>query len=166
MTRYSVRTLLLATAAIAVLISAFSVYKTNKLWRNTRFNCKYDAIVTLPSGTKFRTNTWTTTDIAVPTAHTGTGVWYEGRELLYFNQSPGMKGFATLTVNGKTTNAVLLQCSMTCHASKGLTEYTCTVVPEDEMPSDDGTRPTGEPRDVSEHGIGRFLNGDHIGRAR
>ena len=145
MARYSVRTLLLTTAGITFLISAYSVYQTNKLWRNTRFDCQYDGIITLPSGTTFRTNTWATTDIAIPTAHTGTGVWHKGRELCYFNQSPGMKGYATLTINGKTTNAVLLQWSMTCHASKGLTEYTCTVVPEDEMPADDGSRPTGEP---------------------
>ncbi|TWU31098.1 hypothetical protein Q31b_58900 [Novipirellula aureliae] len=141
MKQYSIRTLLLATAVVAVLISVYSINKNNKLWRNTRFNCDYDAIVTLPSGTKFWTNTWTTTDIGIPTAHTGTGVWLEGRELLYFNQSPGMKRFATLTVDGKTTNAVVLKWSMTCYASKGMTEYTCTVVPETEMPSDDGTRP-------------------------
>ena len=156
MARYSVRTLLLATAAIALLISAYSVYQTKKLWRNTRFNCKHDAIVTLPSGTMFRTNTWATTDIAMPTAHTGTGVWYAGRELVYFNQSSSMKGCATLTINGKTTNAVLLQWSMTCHASKGLTEYTCTVVPENEMPSDDGSRPTGEQSDAPKSPNGAF----------
>ena len=150
MKRYSVRSLLLATAAIAALISAYSVYTNNKLWRNTRFDCKYDGIVTLPSCTKFRTNAWVTTDIDIPTAHTGTGVWVDGRELLYFNQSPDTKGFATLTVNGKTTNAVLLQWSMTCHAAKGMTEYTCTVIPEDEMPPDDGTRPNGEPTDATE----------------
>jgi hypothetical protein len=147
MAQFSVRTLLLATAAFALSISIYTVYNTKKLWRNTRFNCKYDAIVTLPSGTKFRTNCWATTDIAIPTAHSGTGVWFEGRELLYFRQSSSLKGVATLTINGKTTNAVLLKWSMRCHASKGLTEYTCTVVPEDEMPTDDGTRPTGEQSD-------------------
>lgn len=156
MAQYSVRTFLLASVAIALLISAYSFYQTNKLWRNTRFNCKYDAIVTLPSGTKFWTNTWATTDIATPTAHTGTGVWCAGRELLYFNQSERMKGYATLTINGKTTNAVLLEWSMTCHASKGLTEYVCTVVPEDEMPSDDGSRPTGEQSDAPKSPNGAF----------
>ena len=144
MTRYSLKSLLLVTAAFAAMMS---LYTTSKLWRNTRFDCKYDAIVTLPSGTKFRTNTWATTDIDIPTAHTGTGVWFEGRQLIYFNQSPGNNGVATLTVNGKTTNAVLLQLSMSSDSPKGMNEYRCTVIPEDEMPPDDGSRPGVEPLD-------------------
>ena len=156
MAGYSVRALLLTTAVIALLISAYSIYQTNKLWRNTRFNCKYDAIISLPSGTQFRTNTWASTDIDIPVAHTGIGVWHEGRELQYFNQSSLTNGFATITIDGKTTNAVLLQWSMTCHASKGLTEYVCTVVPEDEMPSDDGSRPTGEQSDAPNSPNGAF----------
>ena len=60
---------------------------------------------------------WATTDIDIPVAFTGTGRWRDGMELLYFSQFPGSKKFATITVNGTTSNAIVVRGGFTKYAS-------------------------------------------------
>ena len=140
--RFKLRSLLIATASVAILITGYKVHRENRLWRNTRFHCQHNAVVTLPSGTTFRTNVWTTTDIDIPTAHVGTGVWQKGRELLYFAQLPESKSVATLTIDGNTERAVIIS-GYIRHWAAGGTVCEYWVVPESEMPPSDGTRPGG-----------------------
>ena len=71
----------------------------------------------MPSGVSFRTNTWVTSDIDIPLAHIGTGIRRNGKELLYFSQYPNGTKVATITINGKTTNAVVTDYTATKYAA-------------------------------------------------
>ena len=140
--KFSLRTLMVSVLLVALAIAGYQTYRTQRLWRNTRFDCEYDALVSLPSSTTFSTNRWVSTDIDIPTAHVGTGTWRDGRELLYFAQSPGMNGVTTLTIDGKVENAVIVG-GYIRHWAAGGTVCHYTVLPEPEMPPDDGSRPSG-----------------------
>lgn len=142
MIRFKLRSLLIVTALVAISIVAYKVHRDQRLWRNTRFHCPYDAVVTLPSGTTFKTNVWATTDIDIPTAHVGTGVWKNGRELKYFAQFPDSGSVAKLTFDGKTENAVITGGGIT-HWAKGGTVCEYWVIPESEIPPPDEIRPGG-----------------------
>ncbi len=47
MLQFKLRTLLVAAAVVALCIVVYKVQRENRLWRNTRFHCDQDAIVTL-----------------------------------------------------------------------------------------------------------------------
>lgn len=140
MLRFKLRSLLIATAIVAVSVVAYKIHSEQRLWRNTRFHCEHDAVVTLPSGTTFKTNGWTTTDIDIPTAYFGTGVWQDGVELQYFAQFPDSKSVATLTIDGKAENAVIIN-GYIKHWAAGGTVCEYWVIPESEMPASDKTNP-------------------------
>ena len=140
--KFNLRTLMVCVLFVALTMAAYQTHRRHRLWRNTRFDCNYDAVVTLPSGTTFSTNRWVSTDIDIPTAHVGTGTWRDGHELKYFAEAPGLTGVATLTIDGTVENAVIVG-GYIRHWAAGGTVCHYTVIPESDMPPDDGSRPSG-----------------------
>ncbi len=140
MLQYKLKTMLIAAAVVAILIVAYKLERENRLWRNTRFHCEHDGVVTLPSGETFKTNIWTTTDLTKLLARLGTGVWKDGRELTYLVQFPGIKGVTKLTIAGKTENAVVIDGSeQRSTAGFAFREY--WVIRESDMPHSDEKEP-------------------------
>lgn len=131
--RYSLRTLLALTGLSAVCFGGYIAYTQHRLWRNTRFHCPADGIVTLPNGETFPTNVWVTTDIDFPLAHIGLGTRRNGMELHYFSKFSDGTKVATITVDRKTTNAVVTNYTATGSANGRHFHCEYWILPESDL---------------------------------